>query len=128
MNLLEKLLEFLRRLFHVKVKSFIIKGESMALQVVQGGKGTFTATPQPAGTTVPTGTIPQWTSSDVTTATVASPNPDPTGLTTVLTGIKIGTITLTITVTLPDNSVASGSITVPILAGEVKSFNIAQTA
>jgi hypothetical protein len=35
---------------------------------------------------------------------------------------------LTVAATLPDNSVASGSAVVPILAGEVKAFTIDQIA
>lgn len=98
------------------------------LEVIQGGKGTFTATPQPPGTTLPAGVVPLWTSSDVTVATVANPNPDPSGLTTILTGLAVGTVTLTVAATLPDNTVVTGSIQVPIQPGEVLSFSIAQTA
>lgn len=96
--------------------------------VPNGGIGTFLAVPVPAGAVIPTGVVPAWTSSDVTIATVATPNPDSTGLTTVLTGLTTGTITLTVTATLPDNSVAQGSVVVPVIAGEVKSFTISQTA
>jgi multisubunit Na+/H+ antiporter MnhC subunit len=117
---------------HRKVRSLYIiqKGAfPMAINGVPvGGTGTFAATTVPAGSVLPTGVVPVWSSSDVTTATVASPNPDATGLTTVVTGIKTGTITLTVSATLPDNSVAQGSAVVPINAGEVKSFTINQTA
>lgn len=96
--------------------------------VPAGGVGTFQATAIPAGAVLPTSVIPVWTSSDVTVATVASPNPDPTGLTTILTGVVNGSVTLTVAATLPDNSVAQGSAVVPILAGEVKAFSINQIA
>lgn len=96
--------------------------------VPNGGTGTFTATPVPAGAVIPASVVPVWTSSDVTIATVASPNPDPTGLSTILTGLQTGSVTLTVSATLPDNSVAQGSVVVPVIAGEVKSFTIDQTA
>jgi len=96
--------------------------------VPAGGIGTFAATTVPVGSVLPAGVVPQWTSSDVTIATVASPNPDATGLSTILTGVVTGSVTLTVTATLPDNSVASGSVVVPVLAGEVKAFTINQTA
>lgn len=96
--------------------------------VTAGGTGNFAATPEPTGSVVPAGVVPVWASSDETTATVASPNSDPTGLTTVLTGIKSGSITLTVTATLADGSTPTGSTVVPITAGEVKSFTIDQTA
>jgi hypothetical protein len=118
---------------HRKVHSFVIhqKGEHrhMAITgVTAGAVGDFQAVPVPAGAVLPAGVVPVWTSSDVTIATVASPNPDVTGLTTVLTGVKTGSVTLTVSATLPDNSVAQGSVVVPIIAGEVKSFTINQTA
>ena len=96
--------------------------------VPNGGTGQFQATTVPAGSVLPTGVVPVWTSSDVTTATVETPNSDPTGLTIKVTGVKTGSITLTVSATLPDNSVAQGSATVPIVAGEVKSFTIDQIA
>ena len=96
--------------------------------VPNGGTGQFQATTVPAGSVLPSGVIPAWTSSDVTIATVESPNSDATGLTIKVTGLKTGSITLTVSATLPDNSVASGSVVVPVLAGEVKSFSIDQIA
>jgi hypothetical protein len=120
---------------HRKVRAFEItqlyKGRhhKMAITgVPNGGTGQFGATTVPAGSVLPTGVIPQWTSSDVTTATVETPNSDATGLTIKVTGLKTGSITLTVAATLPDNSVASGSAVVPILAGEVKAFTIDQIA
>jgi hypothetical protein len=118
---------------HRRVRAFEItqKGarRKMAINgVTTGATGTFQATPVPAGAVLPAGVVPVWTSSDVTIATVTSPNPDATGLTTILTGLATGSITLTVTATLPDNSVAQGTATVPIVAGEVKSFTINQTA
>lgn len=100
----------------------------MITGIVVGGTGIFSATDVPAGSALPSGVVPQWTSSDVTVATVASPNPDATGMTTVLTGVKAGSVTLTVSATLPDNSVAQGTATVPVSTPEVKSFIINQTA
>ena len=117
---------------HRKVRAFYItqKGDKrMAINgVTVGATGTFQATTVPAGSVLPTGVVPVWTSSDTTIATFASPNPDATGLTTILTGVATGSVTLTVAATLPDNSVAQGTATVPILAGEVKAFSINQTA
>lgn len=98
------------------------------MSVTVGSTGHFLATPEPAGSIVPAGVVPVWTSSDVTVATVASPNPDATGLTTILTGVLGGTITLTVTATLADGTIAQGSAVVTINPGEVKSFSITQTA
>jgi hypothetical protein len=104
-----------------------LKGQP-TMSVTVGNTGTFLATPEPAGSIVPAGVVPVWTSSDVTVATVASPNPDATGLTTILTGVLGGTITLTVTATLADGTIAQGSAVVTINPGEVKSFTITQTA
>ena len=93
-----------------------------------GGTGTFSATPVPTGAVIPKGVVPAWTSSDVTVATVETPNTDATGMTTKLTFLKAGSITLTVAATLPDATVAQGVAVVPGVAGEVKSFVIAQTA
>lgn len=95
--------------------------------VPNGGTGSFQAVPVPAGAVVPSGVVPKWTSSDTTIATVDQ-SADPTGLTCVVTGVATGSITLTVAATLPDNSIAQGSVVVPILAGEVKAFTINQTA
>ena len=93
-----------------------------------GTPGAFQAVPQPPGAVVPPGVVPEWTSSDVTVATVANPNPDATGLTTELTGVADGTITLTVAATLPGGGIAQGSVQVPVKAGTVTSFQIIQTA
>jgi hypothetical protein len=98
------------------------------MSVTAGSTGTFLATPEPVGSVVPAGIVPEWTSANVTIATVASPNPDATGLTTILTGVLGGTITLTVTATLADGTVAQGSTSVTINPGQVKSFTITQTA
>jgi hypothetical protein len=98
----------------------------MSIPITIGETGTFQATPQPPGSVVPAGVVPQWTSSDVTVATVANPNPDTTGLTTVVTGVAGGTFTLTVSATLPDGTVAQGSLSVTIEPGQVKSFSITQ--
>ncbi len=101
----------------------------MAIQgVTAGATGTFAATAVPVGAVLPAGVVPVWTSSDVTVATVATPNPDATGLTTILTGVVTGSVTLTVAATLPDGTVAQGLAVVPVVAGEVKSFTISQTA
>jgi hypothetical protein len=92
------------------------------------GTGTFSATPVPAGAIIPKGSVLVWTSSDVTKATVETPNSDATGLTIKVTGIVTGSVTLTVAATLPDATVAQGSAVVPVVAGEVKSFTIDQTA
>ena len=94
--------------------------------VVDGNKGSFVATPFPLGSVVPSGIIPKWTSSDVTIATVTET--DPTGLTCIVTGLLVGSITLTVAATLADNTVVQGSAVVPILPGQIKSFIINQTA
>ena len=95
--------------------------------VVEGGTGDFEAVTIPAGSVLPPGVVPQWTSSDVTIATV-SQSADPTGMTCVLTGVANGSITLTVSATLPDGTVAQGSVSIPISAGEVKGFSISQTS
>lgn len=91
-----------------------------------GGTGKFQAVNVPAGSILPSGVIPKWTSSDVTIATVEEPNSDPTGQTVKLTGIAAGSITLTVTATLPDGTVVQGSAVVPVTAGVVQSFAINQ--
>ena len=92
----------------------------------------FTATPTPAGSVLPSGVVPTWTSSDPTNAPVTV---DPTGLiaTVVLsTSITVGeSVTLTITATLPDGTTPTGSTTFTVGAAppvEVTGFSIAQTA
>jgi uncharacterized protein YjdB len=69
---------------------------------------TATATAVPNGV-IPAGTVIQWTSSDITVATVPTPDPDTTGLTSPVTGVGPGTATITITATRPDNVIAQGS-------------------
>ena len=96
------------------------------MPITVGTPGSFKATPQPPGSKVPSGVIPKWTSSDVTIATVEEPNSDASGLTIKVTGLLDGQITLTVAATLPDNSIAQGSIVVDIAAGVVQSFSIEQ--
>jgi len=96
--------------------------------ITVGTPGNFLAIPNPVGAILPAGVVPQWTSSNVLIATVANPNPDPTGLTTQLTGLETGTITLTVSATLPNGNVAQGSVQVPVVAGQVTSFTITQTS
>lgn len=92
--------------------------------IVVGQVGQYQAATVPTGSVLPTGVIPQWTSSDFTIASVESPNSDATGFTIKVTGVAGGTFTLTVSATLPDGSVPQGSITDTIAAGEVKSFVI----
>lgn len=93
-----------------------------------GSVGQYGATTVPAGSVLPSGVIPNWTTSDVTIATVESPNSDSTGATIKVTGISAGTFTLTVSASLPDGTVPSGSITDTIEAGEVKSFIVTRVA
>lgn len=57
-----------------------------------------------------------WTSSDVTIATVESPNPDTTGKTIKVTPIAPGTFTLTSSITESNGNVVQGSLSVSVLA------------
>jgi hypothetical protein len=91
----------------------------------------FTATPTPAGSALPAGVVPTWTSSDPTNAPVTA---DPTGLigTVILSSsITVGeSVTLTITATLPDGTTPTGSTTFTVGATppvEVTGFTIVQT-
>ncbi len=95
--------------------------------VTDGGKGSFAAVAVPAGAALPTGVVPKWTSSDVTVATVDQ-SADPAGMTCVVTGITTGSVTLTVAATLSSGTIAQGSVVVPIIAGQVQSFTINQTA
>jgi hypothetical protein len=110
-----------------------IEENKMALTAPDPGATlVFTATPTPAGSVLPAGVVPTWTSSDPTNAPV---NADPTGLigTVVLaSGIAVGeSVTLTITATLPDGTTPTGSTTFTVGAAppvEVSGFTIVQTS
>ena len=92
--------------------------------IVIGSTGSYQAVTNPAGSVLPSGVIPQWTSSDFTIASVESPNSDPTGFTIKVTGVAGGTFKLTVAATLPDGTIPTGDITDTILPGEVKSFTV----
>jgi hypothetical protein len=92
----------------------------------------FTATPTPAGATLPAGVVPTWTSSDTTNVTITT---DPTGLiASVVLGsaIPVGeSVTLTVTATLPDGTTPTGSASFTVGAAppaEVTGFTVIQTA
>jgi len=79
----------------------------------------FGAVPTPAGSAASpllSGVVTQWTSSDVTVATVASPNPDATGATIPVTAIKAGVFTLTATDTLTNSVVIQGTDDITVSA------------
>jgi hypothetical protein len=131
----------LRQIYHKisppvpEVSGFLIQqtGDStMAFEAPDPGNTLqFTATPTPAGSVLPTGVVPTWTSSDTTNVTITT---DPTGLiaTVVLgTAIPVGeSVTLTITATLPDGTTPSGSVTFTVGAVppvEVTGFTVIQT-
>lgn len=84
--------------------------------IAVGATRIFTETNVPAGSLFPPGTVPQWTSSDVTVATVESPNSDPTGATIKVTGVAAGSFTLTASATLPGGAIVSGKAVVPVIA------------
>jgi hypothetical protein len=96
-----------------------------------GNSPQFTATPTPAGATLPAGLIPTWTSSDPASTVTA----DSTGLIATLNIDSAATvgeqIVLTISATLPDGTVATGSFTVTVgaaPAADITGFSIVQSA
>jgi hypothetical protein len=72
-------------------------GQAMSiLGIVAGKTGVFTETPTPAGSSIPAGTIPVWTSSDTVNAPVV-PTADGTGCSvTVPSSATITTFNLTV--------------------------------
>jgi hypothetical protein len=84
--------------------------------ILVGATRIFFLTDVPAGSVFPPGVIPQWTSSDVTVATVESPNSDATGDTIKVTGVATGSFTLSASATLPNGTIVSGKVVVPVLA------------
>jgi hypothetical protein len=78
------------------------------------GQGQFQVGPVPSGDSLPVGIIPQWTSSDVTVATVETPNSDSTGDTTKVSRVGSGSITLSVALTLADGTVLSDSVVVAV--------------
>ena len=97
--------------------------------ITPGGLGTFAVTPvDTAGNpaTLPSSIIPAWTSSDPTNAPVASAA-DGLSATVQTTGAYTG-CTLSVAALLSDGSTPSGTAPVPVLAVEVASFILTQTA
>jgi hypothetical protein len=125
----------LDQLLTPEVESFTIQqtGDNMPLTAPDPGATLqFTATPTPAGSALPAGVVPTWTSSDTTNVTITT---DPTGLiaTVVLSSaIPVGeSVTLTISATLPDGTTPTGSASFTVGAApsvEVTGFTIVQTA
>ena len=121
-------LKLIRKEVFQPILGFTITQEPPMLTISPGNKPVFTATPVPA-TSVPS-TPPVWTSSDVANAPVIG---DPTGLIgtvdipdTAVVGTKF---TLTVSYTNADQTVATGSINLEIVASsDIKSFTIEQTA
>lgn len=90
-----------------------VEGEKLMpiLGIVAGATGVFQETPTPAGSTIPAGTIPVWTSSDTTNAPVVA-TPDGTGCSvSVPAGAPISSFTLS--VANQDGSFST-SVTVPV--------------
>jgi hypothetical protein len=81
--------------------------QTVIVPAAPGGTGTYQAVPEPAGAVVPSGIIPAWTSSDITLATITA---DPTGLIGTASYIAPGTVTFTVSATLADGTVVTGSI------------------
>ena len=110
------------------------QGEEMGVinGIAVGGTGTFTETPQPAGSSVGS-QVPVWTSSD-SANTSLTPSADGSSVNvSVGAGAPVGgSFTLTATVTSADGSqTAAGSANVPYLAGASNfptSLDITQTA
>jgi len=99
--------------------------------IAPGGTGTFAISPvdqngNPAQ--LPSGVVPQWTSSDPTNAPVTQSADGLTASVTVAQGDQSPSFTLTVTATLPDGTQPSGSAAVPILVLEVAAFVITQTS
>jgi hypothetical protein len=98
------------------------KGEFfMADTMLVGETAIFGAVPTPPGSAASpllSGVVTQWTTSDVTVATIPATNPDATGATIPVTAIAAGTFTLTATDTLTNATVIQGTdpITVSVPA------------
>lgn len=92
----------------------------------------YTATTNPAGSALPAGVVPTWTSSDPANVTITT---DPTGLLGTIalgTGIPVGeSVTITITATLPDSTTPTGSDSFSVGSApppQVTSFTLTRTA
>lgn len=129
---LRRLNEFLRAVKSIQITQ---QGETMGVinGIAVGGQGTFLATPQPAGTLFGSA-VPVWTSSD-SANTSLTPNSDGSQV-NVAVGASApvgGSFSLTATWTATDGSgaTATGTASVPYLAGAVvnpTSIDISQTA
>lgn len=125
--------QLLARLLHGEVQSFTLTrtGDSAMTPFSPGSVVTITATDVPAGSTLPEGVVPVWTSSDPLAAIAL----DSTGLIATVTldpTIVVGaSVTFTATATLPDSTTPTGSLALTVVAPpppEVSSFSLAQSA
>jgi hypothetical protein len=110
---------------------FSIRSTTM-LPIAPGFSPQFTATPIPAGAFPAPGNVPAWTTSDPTNAPITV---DPTGLVATVaipaTAVVGTTVTLSISYTNADSTVATGSTAFTIVAPpppDITGFTIAQTA
>lgn len=101
------------------------------LPIAPGFSPVFTATPVPAGSVPNLATPPTWTSSDTTNASISV---DSTGLVCTVaipaTAVVGTSVTLSISYTNADGTVATGSISITIVAApspDITSFSIVQT-
>lgn len=96
------------------------------------GLGIFQVGPVPSSAVLPAGSIPAWTSSDVTMATVETPNSDATGDTIKVTRVNSagGAFTLTVVDTLTGGSVLQDAVlvTVPAVPVALTGLSITQIA
>lgn len=113
-----------------RITAFTIKEISM-LPIAPGFSPVFTATPVPSTSVPNPATPPAWTSSDTTNAPIAV---DPTGLIATVnipsTAVVGTSVTLSISYTNADGTVATGSTSITIVAApspDITSFTIAQT-
>lgn len=101
--------------------------EMPILGIAPGATGVFTETPLPAGTSLPSGVVPAWTSSDP--KAVVTPTSDGTGCSVAVDpAITSPNFTLSVTATLPDGTTPSANVTVPVNFPEVNGFTISQTS
>lgn len=80
------------------------------------GQGQFQVGPVPSSAVLPAGIIPAWTSSDVTVATVETPNSDPTGITIKVNRVvgASGAVALTVVDTLTGGTVLQDAVLVTV--------------
>ena len=100
--------------------------------IAPGSTGTFSLTPVDKNgnpSSLPSGVVPSWTSSDPTNAPLVVSDDGLSATCTVPDSAPAGTqITLSVTATLPDGTTPNGSAQFPILTLEVASFIITQTS